>query len=331
MTIMASMDMADSDTEAIGELSRRTLLRNAAIVGAGATAIGAASLSRAGAALATPALATTKIEYGAIHGVYPDWVANAPSPDHKNSERRYFGTVNFIPKDWKAAGCYSDYVTISIRPNPDDLLHNKTVPNNGSGFTTLDGQIKHLLSTCPDNVELASWHEAQSNNPLHYPKYVTAESMRAIHAHMHKLCSTTRNADGGRVKYGCILTGAVASNTNWLGKKLDWYGADIYDSKNFDKQDGLLDHDAITGRMDQNLEHWRAAAGTRKVNVRVTETNSPHDNHRKNWMLWLSQWMAANNGDRMITYWGTGSLSGLWPPSKTVREYYRTLQHKYGA
>jgi hypothetical protein len=48
-------------------------------------------------------------------------------------------------------------------------------------------------------------------------------------------------------------------------------------------------------------------------------------------MLWLSQWMAANNGDRMITYWGTGSLSGLWPPSKTVREYYRTLQHKYGA
>jgi hypothetical protein len=83
--------------------------------------------------------------------------------------------------------------------------------------------------------------------------------------------------------------------------------------------------------MDQNLEHWRAAAGTRKVNVRVTETNSPHDNHRKNWMLWLSQWMAANNGDRMITYWGTGSLSGLWPPSKTVREYYRTLQHKYGA
>ncbi len=27
------------------------------------------------------------------------------------------------------------------------------------------------------------------------------------------------------------------------------------------------------------------------------------DSHRKNWYLWLSQWLVANNGFRMLTYW----------------------------
>jgi hypothetical protein len=319
------------------EISRRMMLRNAALAGAGVTA--AAALVRTGPALAAgvaPALraapdaAGTKIAYGAMHSIYPDWVANAPSPDGKNSERRYFQAVNSIPKNWKAAACHSSYVTMSIRPNPDDLLHNKTIPDNGSGFTTLDGQIRHFLSTCPDHAELACWHEAQGGNPIHYPKYITAASMRAIHAHVQKLCTTTPNADGGRVKYGCILTGPVGTNANWLGKGLDWYGIDIYDDKNFEKKNGLLDQGAITGRMDDNLRYWRNAAGIRDVSVRITETNSAHDNHRKNWMLWLSEWMAASNGYRMITFWG-GPLSGDWPPSSTVRAYYRTLQHTYGA
>jgi hypothetical protein len=93
---------------------------------------------------------------------------------------------------------------MSIRPNPDDLLQNRTIPDNGSGFTTLDGQITHLLGTCPDHAELTCWHEAQSDNPLHYPKYITAANMRAIDAHVQKLCAKTPDADGGRVKYGCI-------------------------------------------------------------------------------------------------------------------------------
>jgi hypothetical protein len=220
---------------AIPETSRRTLLRNALL--AGATAAGVASLSRAATARAASAPQSTPIAYGAMHSIYPDWVANAPSPDGKNSERRYFETENFIPKDWTAAACHSNYVTMSIRPNPDDLLNNKTIPDNGSGFTTLDGQIRHLLSTCPDHAELTCWHEAQSDNPLGYPTYVSAANMRRIHAHVQNLCSNTPDADGGRVKYGCILTGKVSSNADWLGAQLDWYGIDIYDTKAF-RQNG---------------------------------------------------------------------------------------------
>jgi hypothetical protein len=82
--------------------------------------------------------------------------------------------------------------------------------------------------------------------------------------------------------------------------------------------------------MDENLHYWQQAAGNRTVSVRITETNSAHDNHRKNWMLWLSEWMAANNGYRIVTFWG-GKLSGNWPPSRTVLDYYRTLQGLYGA
>jgi len=322
--------MTRYESEANGEITRRVLFRNAALVGAGVTAAGVASLSRADAALAASVLAGNKVAYGAMHSIYPHWVANAPSRDHKNSERRYFDAVNFIPKDWETAACHSNYVTMSIRPNPHDLLHNKTIPDNGSGFTTLDDQITHLISTCPDHAELTCWHEAQSDNPLKYPRYITAESMRAIHSHVQKLCSKTPDADGGRVKYGCILTGPVGTNANWLGANLDWYGVDIYDNPKFQYANGNLNQSAITGRMDENLRAWQKAAGQRTVSVRITETNSAHDNHRKNWMLWLSGWMAANNGYRIVTFWG-GKLSGNWPPSRTVLDYYRTLQRRYGA
>ena len=331
--------MSDDESAVIRETSRRTFLRNALLVGAGATAVGVTSLSRAVTAQAVqtiadpttaPAVLTNRIAYGAMHDIYPAWVANAPSPDGKNSERRYFETENFIPKDWTAAACHSRYVTISIRPNPDDLIHNSTIPDNGSGYTTLDGQIKHLLSTCPDHAELTCWHEAQSDNPVHYPTYINAGNVRAIHQHMQNLCTNTPDADGGRVKYGCILTGPVSSNVDWLGHGLDWYGIDIYDGPAFRFPNGNLDQTAIADRMADNLSTWQTAKGGGTVSVRITETNSAEDNHRKNWMLFLSQWMVANNGYRIVTFWG-GPLSGTWPPSETVLDYYVTLQSLYGA
>jgi hypothetical protein len=317
--------MTRNETGAGRGTSRRTLLKGALLAGAGAAA-GVTSLSRAGTARAATG---TPIAYGAIHSIYPDWAANAPSPDGKNSERRYFDTVNYIPADWTTAACHSHYVTMSIRPNPDDLLNNNTIPDNGSGYTTLDGQIAHLLSTCPDHAELTCWHEAQSDNPLGYPSYITPASIQAIHAHVQSLCTSTPDADGGRVKYGCILTGPVSTNASWLGTDLDWYGVDIYDNANFQGPGGNLDQSAITGRMDGNLAAWQGAT-SKTVSVRITETNSNEDNHRKNWMLFLSEWMAANNGYRMITYWG-GPDSGTWPPSQTVLDYYVYLQSVYGA
>jgi len=320
--------MTGDESGLIRETSRRALLRNSLLVGAGAVAVGATSAL--GADAASAASTRLGIKFGAMHDVYPHWVAKAPSPYGEYSERRYFDSHNFIPKDWAAMGCHSHYVTISIRPLPDYLLHNKTIRDNGSGYTTLDGQIRHLLSTCPDHVELTSWHEAQSDNPLHYPKDITADSIRQIHQHMQQLCSKTRDASGGRVKYGCILTGPAGTNANWLGEKLDWYGIDIYATKHLRDSHGRLSRDLIMKRMDGNLAAWRKAAKRRTVSVRITETNSADDADRKNWMQWLSEWMAANNGYRIVTFWG-GPLSGHWPPSDTVLDYYSTLQRRYGA
>lgn len=98
-------------------------------------------------------------------------------------------------------------------------------------------------------------------------------------------------------------------NAHWLGHALDWYGIDIYDGQDFQRPNGLLNRSAILGRLDQNLHAWREAAGEQAVSVRITETNSAHDNHRKNWMLFLSEWMAANNGYRVITS-GAASCPG---------------------
>jgi hypothetical protein len=321
--------MTGDESGVIRETSRRVLLKNALLLGAGAASVGVTSALGANAAQA----ASTRlgIKFGAMHHIYPDWVTKAPSPYDEYSERRYFDTPNFIPKDWAATGCHSDYVTISIRPKPDDLLHNRTIPNNGSGYTTLDGQIRHLLSTCPDHVELTSWHEAQSDNPLHYPGYITPKSLTAIHQHMQQLCSKTPDANRGRVKYGCILTGPASGiNAKYLGEKLDWYGIDIYDGKRFRDSNGNLSQDRIMKRMDDNLTAWRTAAKRRSVSVRITETNSARDDHRKNWMRFLSEWMAANNGYRIVTFWG-GTDSGHWPPSETVLDYYSSLQRQYGA
>jgi hypothetical protein len=323
------VDMTGDESGLNLQASRRIFLRNALLAGAGAAAVGITPLLGADAARAASATSDLGVKFGAMHSILPDWIAKAPSPFGKYSERRYFEAVNSIPKDWTAAACYSDYVTMSIRPNPDDLLHNKPVPDNGSGYTTLDDQIRHLISTCPDHAELTCWHEAQSNNPLRYPSFITKDSIPQIHEHVQRLCSTTPDADGGRVKYGCILTGPIKANTDWLGKDLDWYGVDIYDGPNFRYPNGNLNLDYLTARMDQNLKYWKTATKG-PVSVRVTETNSAEDNHRKNWMLTLGQWMAANNGFRIITFW-EGPDSGPWPPSKTVLDYYVTLQRRYGA
>src|SRR5215471_3955683 len=175
------VDVTADQPGAIRGTSRRTFLRNAVLVGAGATAVGCTSISRAAttqassaagapspdatAELAAAAVSRKKIEYGAMHGVYEAWVKNAGDPHGKYSERRYFDAFNSIPKNFADAMCFSNHVTMSIRPLPDELFNpGRHVPDNGSGHTTLDDQIKHLLSTCPNGVELTCWHEAQSDN-----------------------------------------------------------------------------------------------------------------------------------------------------------------------
>jgi hypothetical protein len=76
--------------------------------------------------------------------------------------------------------------------------------------------------------------------------------------------------------------------------------------------------------MDQNKAAFAMVShGT--PSLRITETNSHLDGHRKNWLLFLSEWMVANNGFRLLMFFhADGPLSGPFPPSDSVIQYFNT-------
>jgi hypothetical protein len=323
---------------------RRTFLKGAGL--AGAASLAGPLLARTSARASTG----TKIVYGANHDNYNDWVANAPSPDGKNSERRYFdaivpyddgvgdGSGSYSPLilDWNSMQCLTNYAIVSLRINPVYALQSPQIqlPDNGSGFTTLDGQIRYLLSTMPAHSVLTNWQEAGPSNTLNFPAYVTASNTRGLHNHMQSLTNAARAA-GSQVNYGQIVIDNPTHSgfTSWLGQNLDTYMVDIYDysSGTFRNADGTLSESKIDTRMD-NYRSTFASVTSATPLIHITETNSPLDSHRKNWFLFLSKWMVGNNGYRVVSHWKTGGVdSGPWPPSQTVLDYFKTLQATYGA
>lgn len=238
----------------------------------------------------------------------------------------YLALPTDVPTAWPVTP--TAYSTYSIRPEPTPLLAGD-----------LDEALIALIATAPNHAELSSWHEAHTPGVgSNYPSYITASSLTAIHAYMQNLCSNNLNADGGHVKYGSIVTGPAASLTAWMGHNLDWYGIDIYDLPgpnggpgNFQNPDGTLSQSKINARMDANLAAW-ASLTNATPSVRICEANSPMDSHRKNWFLFLSEWMVANNGYRLMSFWDCGgSGSGCYPPSPTVLDYWNTvLEPTYG-
>src|SRR6266702_7604211 len=103
--------------------------------------------------------------------------------------RIYYDTENVFPVTWPAR-LPGAWAILSIRPHPHDLLAGQ-----------LDQQLKALIQSAPAHSELAVWHEATPGNPLGYPAYVNARSMRRMQAHMQRLCR------GSGVRFGSIICG----------------------------------------------------------------------------------------------------------------------------
>jgi hypothetical protein len=125
-----------------------------------------------------------------------------------------------------------------------------------------------------------------------------------------------------------------AAFDSWLGTNLDTYMIDIYDYNTgvFRNADGTLSQTKINTRMDNYLTAFKTATTATAPLIHITETNSPMDSHRKNWFLFLTEWMSTHNGFRIVSHWNpTGPDSGPWPPSATVRDYFVFLQATYGA
>jgi hypothetical protein len=265
------------------------------VLGAGA-ALTAAMVVPA-AARPAQAAARRTLEIGANAGWYAAVHADVPA---LTCRRVYYPEHNFIPGRWPP-GTLASTAVVSIRPVPADLLAGR-----------LDAPIRAFLRSAPPGSDLTAWHEA--GNLPGYPAYITAPAMRAVHAHLHRLCR------GTNVRYGPILCMPPSSMRPWLIPGLDWYGLDIYDWPEFHFRHGPLD---IGGKLYPRLAQWRAViqqvTGTHSPVLSICETNSGYASHRPKWFTAVARWLSVNGGRRMLTYWSDApGAVGPWLPGDTA-------------
>jgi hypothetical protein len=219
--------------------------------------------------------------------------------------RAYRDQYNLIPKGWPVKESVPDArVLLSIRPVPDDLLSGR-----------LDDELKTFIASGPPGVKLSAWHEA--SNLAGYPDYIEARTMTAVHEYMMELCR------GSNVRYGSIICAVPSQTKPWMGRGLDWYGLDVYDfgGGQFRGFFGGISKKKLFARMDDMLETSRELSGRDAPEIDVCETNSPRREYRAEWFTLLAEWMSANGGGSIETFWNpSGPLSGPWLPDdqKTV-------------
>lgn len=278
-------------------------------------AFAAGGLAIAGAAGLTSAPTPPRLMFGSNRSAFPSFNTAIP---RGVAVRVYYDAENQFPAGWpnRLPGAW---MTLSLRPNPGDLLAGK-----------LDSQLKAIIDSAPAHSELTFWHENTTGNPLGYPSYVNNPRAALLMQHYgQSLCS------GTKVRFGVITCGPVGQQAGWIAPGLDWYGDDLYDFPRLRNPDGTLNQAKIYARLDANLQTWRKRSGQHRPSLRICETNSPHDSHRKNWFTWLAQWMAAHNGRRILTYWNpdrglaNNGLSGPWPPTQNVVDRLHQLSQTY--
>jgi len=236
--------------------------------------------------------------------------------------RIYYDPVNVFPSTWPQRVGKGIWVTLSIRPKPSDLLSGK-----------LDARLKALINSAPPHSELTVWHENYPGDPLGYPHSVNnPRTAVAMQRYMERLVK------GSNVGFGVIISGPALAETAWIARGLDWYGVDLFDNKRYWNRDRTLSKQRIWTRMTNNLIAFRKASGERHPLISLDETNTPWDNHRRNWFMWTAQWFATHNNRtpaRIMTYWNpkaghaAGGLSGPWPPSASVVKILRLLSEAF--
>lgn len=258
------------------------------------------------------------IAYGVNQNYYEQFTSAVPGT---RAVRTYSDHIDVFPDQWPSA-LPGAWTTLSIRPVPARLLSGK-----------LDRQLRELLHSAPPHAELTCWHEAGPGNPLDYPHYITADTMFRVHEYMMHLCQ------GTNVRYGSVICGPALTRKVWIGIRLHWYGFDLYFNSlryGVTRTSTIIDRAKVLKRLNNNLSVFRELSGVPHPLVRICETNSPYDSNRRHWFTLLSQWMAAHNGHRILTYWNpNGSkyqhgLSGPWPPTDPVIDRLNRLQRDYG-
>jgi hypothetical protein len=161
---------------------------------------------------------------------------------------------------------------------------------------TLDAEIKSSVSALPAGTWLAVYHERNlsSLNPFGY----TGTQFKQIDTRMLELV----HAANPSVKYGVILFGGPHL-MNWTIDGLDFYAMDLYEGHAGSSRD-------VSAILVRNFNQLPSSALRA-----IAETNSSAPAHRSSWFRECYDWLQANNGGAMLTYWNpTGPLSGPWLP-----------------
>jgi hypothetical protein len=218
--------------------------------------------------------------------------------------RAYRDKYNLIPASWPTKETVPDArVMLSIRPVPDDLLAGR-----------LDDQLRALIATAPPGVRLSAWHEA--SNLAGYPDYIRSDrNISAVHEYLQDLCR------GSNVRYGSIICAVPSKVKSWMGRGLDWYGLDVYDFGGGQFRSfwtGGISKSKLFARLDDMLDTCRQLSGSDSPEIAICETNSPRPRYRAEWFTLLAEWMSANGGGYLETFWNpSGPLSGPWLPDDT--------------
>ena len=133
-------------------------------------------------------------------------------------------------------------MTLSLRPNPADLLSGK-----------LNSKLKALFASAPAHSEVTFWHENEPGNPLKYPRAVTKSRVNvAMLKYGEKLVR------GTKVKFGQIICAPANQMQTWIAPGLDWYGIDLFANPNYENRNGSLSKAKLWVRMNNNEAVFRA-------------------------------------------------------------------------
>jgi hypothetical protein len=166
----------------------------------------------------------------------------------------------------------------------------------------LDDTLKKLIASAPPGSYLAAWHEALS---LHYPPYITSESMYKLHAHMNAM------THGTNVTYGAIFGGGrLATLFESVPPNLGFYGQDLYGNLGIGEGMDRLE-EFITLAKPKDTET------PRYPKLMIPECNTPNRAQRPAWFKSVCERMHVYGAHSLgvLTFWNPkGGLSGPWQP-----------------
>jgi hypothetical protein len=258
-------------------------------------------------AAAIPATTGGRVTIGVNRNYWTQFKAAIPGA---RDVRVYYDAENVFPASWptRAQGAW---VTLSLRPEPADLLSGK-----------LDARLKALFASAPAHSEVTFWHENEPGNPLDYlPSVNNARTNVAMLKYGEKLVK------GTKVKFGQIICAPANQMQQWIAPRLDWYGVDIFANPNFENPNRTLSKAKLWVRLNNDEAVFRTKSGRRWPPVRFDESNARRDWHRKNWFTYLAEWLHGHGGGRLLTRWTPArtKLTGPWPPSLPVIRRLRWL------